>query len=351
AATRKQASDYASSLQSDLNKTREKLRKLNEFDRQSSTIVSNISALEGALKSGTAQVVADFNGFCATTGFRSYQSSDLPWATELKDTWKKRQVVMEALKTQEDMTEEEAKAITDYYGVTGEYEKEIIFYDNYFGYGKSKISVSASTDSDVAIKFDKGVFSGIGLGESASISKDGSTEGTLKGSALSSDSLTPSSTGKVGPEEAGISFTLEKDNTSLTMGYKYVNGVMASYASKKTTVNNAVEVSTDKEVKTDVSVETEYGKYQRNNDDGSYYDLAGATVNVVSGVVSSGVETAKEVGTFVWDNIGTIAVGTVIIGGTALAAIYLSPYIAVGWLVSSAVATFSVNSGENDGEK
>ncbi|MBM7643794.1 hypothetical protein JOC28_002126 [Streptococcus loxodontisalivarius] len=121
AATRKQASDYASSLQSDLNKTREKLRKLNEFDRQSSTIVSNIFALEGALKSGTAQVVADFNGFNPINGFPTYDNVSLEWKKTISKDIKEREeliseynIVVEKAKNNKEVTDKDLEVISRY---------------------------------------------------------------------------------------------------------------------------------------------------------------------------------------------------------------------------------------------
>ncbi|MBM7643797.1 hypothetical protein JOC28_002129, partial [Streptococcus loxodontisalivarius] len=139
-------------------------RKLNEFDRQSSTIVSNISALEGALKSGTAQVVADFNGFSATTGFPSYDTGDLEWVKETQLAWNKRRATIDATYISEVESNNQydriVQKVYDYKELTDEDVEFLVTYSDknpskkldkeiqealnrYFGIEKSKDAVDA----------------------------------------------------------------------------------------------------------------------------------------------------------------------------------------------------------------
>ncbi|MGT2883737.1 T7SS effector LXG polymorphic toxin [Streptococcus ferus] len=93
----------------------EKLRKLREYDAQSSGFFSDIAALESAVTTGLSQLQAGVTSFNGT--FTLPSQKDLEWTKTINSQWEEREVYLEAVekgKKGEELNDEDVKAIEAY---------------------------------------------------------------------------------------------------------------------------------------------------------------------------------------------------------------------------------------------
>ncbi|WP_373761090.1 T7SS effector LXG polymorphic toxin [Streptococcus ferus] len=72
----------------------EKLRKLREYDAQSSGFFSDIAALESAVTTGISQLQSGISSFTVQSGFPLPSKKDLAWTKKVNKSWEKRTFIM-----------------------------------------------------------------------------------------------------------------------------------------------------------------------------------------------------------------------------------------------------------------
>ncbi|MGT2959951.1 T7SS effector LXG polymorphic toxin [Streptococcus caballi] len=138
----------------------EKLRKLLAFNNTSASLFSEVDGLFQAVSQGMSQVKAGFSSFDGT--FKVPAKSDMSWATTITSSWKKREKVIQALQHSGNLTKQDVEAVQAY--ITGgsfEGEETILIYDNYYGYAKYVISMSAIGEGDMSLKFNSSGLEGL----------------------------------------------------------------------------------------------------------------------------------------------------------------------------------------------
>ncbi|WP_273451403.1 T7SS effector LXG polymorphic toxin [Streptococcus ferus] len=93
----------------------EKLRKLREYDAQSSGFFSDIAALESAVTTGISQLQAGVTSFNGT--FTLPSQKELEWTKTVNSQWEEREAYLEAVekgKKGEELNDEDVKAIEAY---------------------------------------------------------------------------------------------------------------------------------------------------------------------------------------------------------------------------------------------
>ena len=99
----------------------------------------------------------------------------------------------------------------------------------------------------------------------------------------------------------------------------------------------------------------EQGKYLRTTDTGTEvanFDWSNVSSSI-SEVVGTVTNTTASIAEFVWEHPGEVITGAAVTAGAIVLAIYASPFIAVGWLASTATAALMIvndsDKGDNDG--
>ena len=301
----------------------EKLNKLIAFDGTSSRIFDNIDSLSSAVSQGLSQVKGGFSSFNGT--FSLPAKENMAWATTITSAWEEREKVIASLQSPNDLTQEEIARLSDYVGAGGSItgDKEILLYNNYYGYTKYTFSIIGSSDGKVNLSYSKDGLDGVST-DFGNISKSGnySTSQSLNGSAFQ-DQLKGSNNYTV-PSNGfqRLSTSLSSGNTKTEFGFKYVNGTLAAYNKEKTTISAASVKGTN----VDITASFEQGNYIRNNngphlsqvdylvdDIGEFAEEHPVFTGVVTGVV------VATVAYFAWPIVvgsglveaGSLAIGTV----------------------------------------
>ena len=306
----------------------EKLDKLMAFNASSPSLFDEISGLYSAVSQGLSQVNNSFSSYNGTFSLPSKE--ELSWATTITTAWKEREKVIEVLQKGGQFSAEDAQLISDYLGAGVEADKTIYLYDNFYGYAKYKLSQSYEhhqltlkmTTEKSKIKSDFGDFSEGGYSGTSEFPVLGTALGVIYNVDVDRESVTNASIG------------LKSGDTQTKAGVKYVNGTLTAYNSTKTKIKPSVAEDYT------LTGTYEQGKYLRTTDtgEGNYYDLAGATM-----------ERIPEVGQFMWEHPGEVITGTAVTIGAVILAVYASPFIAAGWLVSTATAALMIrDKGDND---
>ncbi|AOS70553.1 T7SS effector LXG polymorphic toxin [Streptococcus gordonii] len=237
----------------------EKLRKLLAFDATSETIFSEVETLFNAVSQGMSQVKSVFNNFNGT--FTIPTKADMQWLTTINKKWEKREKALKVLKHSDKLTEEDVQTLADYVGTSLEGKKTILLFDNYYGYAKYIITLNATEDGKLSLKFGPTGLDSVKGGES-SVSKDGKYSTTFTNpvgnSALKGIYNFDIDTNGLSGASTGFS----NDGVSTEFGMKFVNGTLATYSKSKSEISTKIK-SIDMTAK--VSVEHEEGIYIRNN--------------------------------------------------------------------------------------
>ncbi|MEX2805720.1 hypothetical protein AB3329_11620, partial [Streptococcus sp. H31] len=197
--------------------------------------------------------------------------------------------------------------------------REILLYDNYYGYAKYKITLSATKDGNISISYNQEGVDGLKTSSNAVSSKGRYTSSQsvpVKGSALDKGLFNGSYQYAFDQNGvSGLSAALSGGNSRSEFGVKYVNGTLAAYSQTQSSASAALS---DKS-KGELSVAYEQGQYIRNSnvdavpvesfDWGKVGNVAGSAVDFVGDTINS----------IDWGAVGELAVGALAV--TAITAV------------------------------
>ena len=322
-----------------VNQRREKIMQqlaaLAAYSATSVTFFDGLTEVPSDLKSALAMVSGDMSSFSGEFPERK----DIGWTKKVHETWSKREAALAALTGDDVLSEEEVEKVAAYVGVNGSLEKEILLYDNLYGYAKYNISLKKTQDGKLAITLTGDEVNNISAG--GLVVGKGSLSGTAKipksgiGGFGSSVSAGITTTGI-----ASASYKIGDDQKSTTVKVDKRNGQTVVATSTSTTVS-AKKVSG--------SIVYEQGYYVRNYPPKTasatqsingfdWGDIWNGVVQTAGGVAGAIKNTAIDVGGFLWENKEEI-------GATILVAGFIGGATAIGGPAGFAGSTAIVGGG------
>ena len=258
-------------------------------------------------------------------------------------TWKKGAKINKTLSKPGGPSEKDLESI----GVGIKKNKEILLYDNLYGYAKYTFETSVSNKGRVVFTFSQSGLNSVTSGNTT-LTKKGELNLPVSGSALEGHPSYDVSANAKGI--SGISGSIGNDKSKTTYGVKYINGALAAYTSNQSNFalpqqgTNGVPTLKEK-------VTFEQGQYLRDGGGKTRGPEWSDIENSFSSSVDTMANAAKNVGGFVWNHFGEIAVGTLV--GVVIGAgiILASPELLVGGFVGGAISLVVENNEVSNNER
>ncbi|WP_268778085.1 T7SS effector LXG polymorphic toxin [Streptococcus equinus] len=278
--------------------------------------------------------VSKYSGYMNLSGARALEA-----AMPITLTWQKGAKINKTLSKPGGPSEKDLENI----GVGIKEDKEILLYDNLYGYAKCTFESSASIKGKVAFTFNNSGLNSVKSGDTNL--KNGEITLPVSGSAIEnypSYDVTATSKGI-----AGVSGSIGNEKSKTTYGVKYINGALAAYTSNESNFTlpqeNRNGVPNLKE-----KVTFEQGQYLRDGGDGPH--LTKYDYWVEKGNLESAGEIMKREATKSLE-IGVMAVATVAVGAFVVSTFGIGG-LAVGGLAGGALGLgSSVNHKEKKNEE
>lgn len=227
--------------------------------------------------------------------------------------------------------------ISDYYKKEDEKEKEVLVYDNLYGYGIYKIIRTKSNGGQFKVSTEKGKVTGVEAGDTSVEFEDGKVKSADTKASVSAEHKNDkgvavgSSTGlAVGTSGPKVNHSVKVSNdgttttTDLEAGVKERNGRVATYQKSTTSVEREAEEN-GKTVTRSVISSYETGQYIANSQVGQevhtfdWGEVAQPVVNTVGTVVGGVTDAVGGAVDFVASHpkevLGTVALGVIATAG------------------------------------
>lgn len=209
------------------------LAELSSYDTASASFYSGLSDLDSSLATGLKQVTGAMSNFKGTF---TVPKKDMDWAKSSTKKWDQRQKVLDRLEQGKAFDSEFISEVADYLGGEHTVEKDILIYDNIYGYATYKITMKLSKDGKASLSTENGKVTNVSIGEAGVDIDDGKVTKVSGGDASLDVKKGKVKGGKVGDEE----FEFDRNGK---LSRKEKTGVKASANSKTDYGNGVVEGS------------------------------------------------------------------------------------------------------------